>query len=74
MGGPITAVQEGNRIEIGIPGKRLKLPVSEEELKARLARLETDETRAERVPEALRAPDPLRLHRRNVLVPSDQYL
>jgi dihydroxy-acid dehydratase len=36
-GGPIAAVREGDRIEIDIPGKRLNLLVSDEELKARLA-------------------------------------
>ena len=37
-GGPIAAVREGDRIEIDIPGKRLSLLISDEELKARLAR------------------------------------
>jgi dihydroxy-acid dehydratase len=37
-GGPIAAVQEGDRIEIDIPGKRLNVLISDEELKARLAR------------------------------------
>ena len=37
-GGPIAAVQEGDRIEIDIPGKRLSLLISDEELKARLGR------------------------------------
>jgi len=37
-GGPIAAVQEGDRIEIDIPGKKLNLLISDEELKARLAR------------------------------------
>ena len=37
-GGPIAAVQEGDRIEIDIPGKRLNLLISDEELKARHAR------------------------------------
>jgi dihydroxy-acid dehydratase len=37
-GGPIAAVQEGDRIEIDIPGKKLSLLISDEELKARLAR------------------------------------
>ncbi|MCX5819443.1 MAG: dihydroxy-acid dehydratase [Deltaproteobacteria bacterium] len=36
-GGPIAAVREGDRIEIDIPGKRLNLLISDEELKARLA-------------------------------------
>jgi dihydroxy-acid dehydratase len=36
-GGPIAAVQEGDRIEIDIPGKRLNLLISDGELKARLA-------------------------------------
>ncbi|MEK6653599.1 MAG: dihydroxy-acid dehydratase [Thermodesulfobacteriota bacterium] len=37
-GGPIAAVQEGDLIEIDIPGKRLNLLISDEELKERLAR------------------------------------
>ena len=37
-GGPIAAVREGDRIEIDIPGKRLNVLISDEELKARLAR------------------------------------
>ncbi|MBU4370571.1 MAG: dihydroxy-acid dehydratase, partial [Proteobacteria bacterium] len=37
-GGPIAAVQEGDRIEIDIPGKKLSLLISDEEMKARLAR------------------------------------
>jgi dihydroxy-acid dehydratase len=37
-GGPIAAVREGDRIEIDIPGKRLNLLISDEELKSRLAR------------------------------------
>ncbi len=37
-GGPIAAVQDGDRIEIDIPGKRLNLLISDEELKERLAR------------------------------------
>jgi dihydroxy-acid dehydratase len=37
-GGPIAAVQEGDRIEIDIPGKKLSLLISDEELKVRLAR------------------------------------
>ena len=37
-GGPIAAVQEGDRIEIDIPGKRLNLLISDQELKERLAR------------------------------------
>ncbi|MEK7242958.1 MAG: dihydroxy-acid dehydratase, partial [Thermodesulfobacteriota bacterium] len=37
-GGPIAAVQEGDRIEIDIPGKKLSLLISDEELKARLGR------------------------------------
>jgi dihydroxy-acid dehydratase len=36
-GGPIAAVREGDRIEIDIPGKKLSLLISDEELKARLA-------------------------------------
>ena len=36
-GGPIAAVREGDRIEIDIPGKKLNLLISDEELKARLA-------------------------------------
>jgi dihydroxy-acid dehydratase len=37
-GGPIAAVQEGDLIEIDIPGKRLNLLISDDELKERLAR------------------------------------
>jgi dihydroxy-acid dehydratase len=37
-GGAIAAVQEGDRIEIDIPGKRLNLLISDQELKERLAR------------------------------------
>jgi dihydroxy-acid dehydratase len=36
-GGPIAAVREGDRIEIDIPGKKLNLLISDEELKARLS-------------------------------------
>jgi dihydroxy-acid dehydratase len=36
-GGPIAAVREGDRIEIDIPGKRLNVLISDEELKARMA-------------------------------------
>jgi dihydroxy-acid dehydratase len=36
-GGPIAAVREGDRIEIDIPGKKLSLLISDEEMKARLA-------------------------------------
>jgi dihydroxy-acid dehydratase len=36
-GGPIAAVQEGDPIEIDIPGKRLNLLISDEELKKRLS-------------------------------------
>jgi len=36
-GGPIAAVQEGDQIEIDIPGKRLNLLISDEELKKRLS-------------------------------------
>jgi len=36
-GGPIAAVQEGDRIEIDIPAKKLNLLISEEEMKKRLA-------------------------------------
>jgi len=36
-GGPIAAVREGDRIEIDIPGKKLSLLISDEELKARLS-------------------------------------
>ncbi|MFZ4438546.1 MAG: dihydroxy-acid dehydratase [Syntrophales bacterium] len=36
-GGPIAAVREGDRIEIDIPGKKLTLLISDEEMKARLA-------------------------------------
>ena len=37
-GGPIAAVQEGDRIEIDIPGKKLSLLISDEELKGYLKR------------------------------------
>ena len=37
-GGPIAVVQEGDRIEIDIPAKKLNLLISDAELKARLAR------------------------------------
>jgi dihydroxy-acid dehydratase len=37
-GGPIAAVQEGDRIEIDIPAKKLNLLITENEMKARLAR------------------------------------
>jgi dihydroxy-acid dehydratase len=37
-GGPIAVVQEGDLIEIDIPGKKLNLLISDEELKERLAR------------------------------------
>lgn len=37
-GGPIAAVREGDMIEIDIPGKRLSLLISEEEMETRLAR------------------------------------
>jgi dihydroxy-acid dehydratase len=37
-GGPIAAVQEGDLIEIDIPGKKLNLLISDGELKARLGR------------------------------------
>lgn len=37
-GGPIAVIREGDRIEIDIPGKKLNLLISDEELKARLAR------------------------------------
>ena len=36
-GGPIAAVQKGDQIEIDIPGKRLNLLISDEELKKRLS-------------------------------------
>ena len=36
-GGPIAAVREGDQIEIDIPGKKLNLLISDEELKARLS-------------------------------------
>jgi dihydroxy-acid dehydratase len=36
-GGPIAAVREGDQIEIDIPGKRLNLLISDEELKKRLS-------------------------------------
>jgi len=36
-GGPIAAVQNGDQIEIDIPGKRLNLLISDEELKKRLS-------------------------------------
>ncbi|HBB18254.1 MAG TPA: dihydroxy-acid dehydratase [Syntrophus sp. (in: bacteria)] len=36
-GGPIAAVQEGDRIEIDIPAKKLNLLISEDEMKKRLA-------------------------------------
>ena len=36
-GGPIAAVQDGDQIEIDIPGKKLNLLVSDEELKRRLS-------------------------------------
>jgi dihydroxy-acid dehydratase len=36
-GGPIAAVQEGDRVEIDIPAKKLNLLISEEEMKRRLA-------------------------------------
>jgi dihydroxy-acid dehydratase len=35
-GGPIAAVREGDRIEIDIPGKKLSLLISDEEMKSRL--------------------------------------
>jgi dihydroxy-acid dehydratase len=38
MGGPIAAVRNGDQIEIDIPGKRLNLLISNEELKERLSR------------------------------------
>ncbi len=37
-GGPIAVVQEGDLIEIDIPGKKLNLLISEEEMKKRLSR------------------------------------
>ncbi len=37
-GGPIAAVQDGDGIEIDIPGKKLNLLISDEELKKRLSR------------------------------------
>ena len=37
-GGPIAVIREGDRIEINIPEKKLNLLLSDEELKARLAR------------------------------------
>ncbi len=37
-GGPIAAVREGDKIEIDIPGKKLNLLISEDELKKRLSR------------------------------------
>jgi dihydroxy-acid dehydratase len=37
-GGPIAAVQEGDRIEIDIPAKKLNLLISEDEMKRRLSR------------------------------------
>jgi len=36
-GGPIAAVQDGDQIEIDIPGKKLNLVISDEELKKRLS-------------------------------------
>jgi dihydroxy-acid dehydratase len=36
-GGPIAAVRNGDQIEIDIPGKRLNLLISDEELKKRLS-------------------------------------
>ncbi|MDO9124502.1 MAG: dihydroxy-acid dehydratase, partial [Deltaproteobacteria bacterium] len=36
-GGPIAVVQNGDLIEIDIPGKRLNLLISDEELKKRLS-------------------------------------
>jgi dihydroxy-acid dehydratase len=39
-GGPIAAVQEGDRIAINIPKKRITLKVSEEELKKRVKKIE----------------------------------
>ena len=37
-GGPIAAVQEGDRIQIDIPGKKLNVLISDAELKRRLAK------------------------------------
>ena len=37
-GGPIAAVQDGDQIEIDIPGKKLNVLISDEELKKRLSR------------------------------------
>jgi dihydroxy-acid dehydratase len=36
-GGPIAAVREGDLIEIDIPGKKLNILITEEELKKRLS-------------------------------------
>jgi len=42
-GGPIAAVQEGDTIEIDIPAKEITLKVPEEEIHARLSRVEKPE-------------------------------
>jgi dihydroxy-acid dehydratase len=39
-GGPIAAVRDGDKIEIDIPGKKLNLLISEDELKKRLSEWE----------------------------------
>jgi dihydroxy-acid dehydratase len=38
VGGPIAVVRDGDQIEIDIPGKKLNLLISNEELKKRLSK------------------------------------
>jgi dihydroxy-acid dehydratase len=45
IGGPIALVEEGDEIEIDIPGRRLELLVAEEELTRRAGRLEQRQPR-----------------------------
>jgi len=48
LGGPIAAVQEGDTITFDIPGRKLTLNVSEEEIAARLAKFKAPELRYKR--------------------------
>jgi dihydroxy-acid dehydratase len=48
LGGPIAAVQEGDTITFDIPGRKLTLNVSDEEIAARLAKFKAPELRYKR--------------------------
>ncbi|MFZ7128664.1 MAG: dihydroxy-acid dehydratase [Desulfobacterales bacterium] len=48
QGGPIAAVQEGDRIAIDIPGKSIALKVSQEEIERRMSRWQPPEPRIQK--------------------------